>query len=71
MPSLISIIKVYNSIQNYSASINLIDNELDIKINNTLKKDELTNIVKEFKEKIVLKNINLITQIQIMLSLKI
>ena len=40
MPSLISIIKVYNSIQNYSASINLIDNELDIKINNTLKKDE-------------------------------
>ena len=58
MPSLISIIKVYNSIQNYSASINLIDNELDIKINNTLKKDELTNIGKEFKEKIVLKNIN-------------
>ena len=58
MPSLISIIKVYNSMQNYSASINLIDKELDIKINDTFKKDSFIDLDKEFKEKIILKNIN-------------
>ena len=58
MPSLISIIKVYNSMQNYSASINLIDKELDIKIDDTFKKDSFIDLDKEFKEKIILKNIN-------------
>ena len=71
MPSLISIIKVYNSMQNYSASINLIDKELDIKIDDTFKKDSFIDLDKEFKEKIILKILILNIQIQIKLFLKI